>query len=78
MDYLSNNDEYQEEIEEKEEEMTEEEEREYLEYYYYHDFIDLYCKLKDISKNYQSNLFLKKGENADLFIEFILNHIQLK
>ena len=78
MDYLSNNEEYIEEIEEIEEEMTQGEEREYLEYYYYQDFINLYLKLKDISKNYQSNLFLKKGENADLFIEFILNHIQLK
>ena len=79
MDYhIYNNDEYQEEIEDKEEEMTQEEEREYLEYYYYQDFIKLYLKLKDISNNYQSKLFLKKGATADLLIEFILNHIQLK
>lgn len=57
--------------------MTKEEERDYLELYYYSDFIDLYIKIKDISYNYQSDLFNKKGDNADNLIEFMLDNIKL-
>ena len=49
----------------------------YLELYYCSDFIDLYIKIKDLSYNYQSDLFNKKGDNADNFIEFMLDNIKL-
>ena len=69
--------EYFNNIVEEEPYMTKEEEREYLELYYYSDFIDLYMKLKNIAYNYQSDLFHKKGDNADDFIEFMLDNIKL-